>query len=175
MQINLEKIKSDYDKWVEENLADFQAGNVQKAIKNYPFVESNDIPWTPFRGEPSKKTFALICSGGLYLKNSQPAFEPDSIHGDTSFREIPKSVQQEDLGIAHGRYDPELAEQDINGIFPIHRFLELEKDGHIGKVADTHYSFSYLNDVVTFIKETVPKVIEGLKNQAVDALFLVPV
>ena len=175
MQFNLEKFKSDYDKWVAEYQADFEAGNVQNAVKNYPLIIPQGVPWTPFIGELSDKTFALVTSGGLYLKGSQPAFNTESIHGDTSFREIPKSVHPEELGIAHGRYDPSLAEQDLNTIFPIDRFMELEKEGIIGKLADTHYSFSYVNDVVTFVSKTVPAVIEGIKAQGVDALFLVPV
>ena len=175
MQIDLEKFKSDYDKWVAESLPEFEAGNVKKVIKNYPLIVSDGVPWTPFVGEPSDKTFALVTSGGLYLKGSQPAFITGSIHGDPSFREIPKSVRPEELGIAHGHYDSSLAEQDINTIFPIERFMELENEGIIGKLADTHYSFSYVNDVVTFLSKTVPAVIEGVRAQGVDALFLVPV
>ena len=173
--MDLEKIKADYDKWVEESLPDFQAGKIEKIIKNYPLVQSQDIPWTPFSGDPSEKVFGLITSGGLYIKGNQPAFITDSIHGDTSFREIPKSVRLEDLGIAHGHYDPSLAEQDLNTIFPIQRFIELEQDGIVGKVSDTNYSFSYVNDVYTFITQTVPVVLSHLKEKGVDTLFLVPV
>jgi D-proline reductase (dithiol) PrdB len=133
------------------------------------------VPWTPYQGRPSKQTFALVTSGGLYLKGSQPPFDTVSIHGDTSFREIPKTVRQEDLGIAHAHYDHGLAEQDINIIFPIKRFIELENEGIIGKVAETHYSFSYVNDVVTLVTETVPKFISRIKAEGVDILFLVPV
>ena len=173
--MDLEKIKADYDKWVEESLPDFQAGKIEKIIKNYPLIQSADVPWTPFSGDPSEKVFALITSGGLYLKDSQPAFTTDSIHGDPSFREIPKTVRLEDLGIAHGHYDPSLAEQDFNTIFPIQRFIELEQDGIVGKVADTNYSFSYVNDVYTFVTQTVPVVLSRLKEEGVDTLFLVPV
>ncbi len=144
-------------------------------IKNYPLINSEDVPWTPFNGDPSEKVFALITSGGLYIKDSQPAFHTGSIHGDPSFREIPKTVRLEDLGIAHGYYDSSLAEQDLNTIFPIQRFIELEKDGIVGKVADTNYSFSYVNDVYTFVTKTVPVVLSRLKEKGVDTLFLVPV
>ena len=133
------------------------------------------MPWTPYKGRPSEQTFALVTSGGLYLKGSQPPFNTESIHGDTSFREIPKTVRQEELGIAHAHYDHSVAEQDINTIFPIHRFLELEKEGIVGKVADTHYSFSYVNDVVTLVTEAVPRFLSQIKAQGVDVLFLVPV
>ena len=113
MQIDLEKFKTAYEKWVTESMPDFQAGKMEHAIKRYPFVISEDVPWTRFNGEPSEKNFALVTSGGLYLKDSQPAFITDSIHGDPSCREIPRDVRQEELGIAHGHYDQSLAEQDV--------------------------------------------------------------
>ena len=175
MPIDLEKFKIAYEKWVEESLSDYQAGKMDDIVKKYPAIVSDDVPWTHFKGEPSEKTIALITSGGLYLKDSQPAFNTGSIHGDTSFREIPKDTQPDELGIAHAHYDHSLAEQDINIIFPIHRFIELEKEGIIGKVADTNYSFSYVNDVVTLATKTVPEFIARIKAQGVDVLFLVPV
>ncbi|MGD9306694.1 MAG: glycine/sarcosine/betaine reductase selenoprotein B family protein, partial [Desulfobacterales bacterium] len=133
------------------------------------------IPWTAYNGQPSNQTFALVTSGGLYLKDSQPPFDTESIHGDISFREIPKTVRQHDIGIAHAHYDHSLAEQDINTVFPIQRFIELENEGIIGKLTDTHYSFSYVNDVVSFVTETVPEFISRIKAAGVDVLFLVPV
>ena len=175
MPFNIEKFKADFEHWVETYRQDFEAGKTKEAVKNYPFVVSDDVPWTPFIGDPSEKTFALITSGGLFLKESQPAFEPETIRGDSSFREIPKTVRFEEIGIAHGHYDPGLAEQDLNTIFPSHHFMELEKEGVIGKVADIHYSFSYVNDVATLLTEAVPQVLERIRAEGVDALFLVPV
>jgi len=175
MKIDFNAFKSAYDQWVATYQADFEEGKTTEAVKNYPFVVSEDVPWTPFVGESSEKTVALVTSGGLYLKDSQPAFEPGTIHGDPSYRAIPRTVTPKDLAIAHGHYDTALAEQDINTIFPLQRFIELEKEGIIGRVADTHYSFSYVNDVVTLVRRTIPEVLGRLKAAAVDFLFLVPV
>jgi D-proline reductase (dithiol) PrdB len=175
MPIDLDKFKIAYEKWVEESLPDYRAGKMQEIVKKYPFVVSDDIPWTPYQGRPSEQTFALVTSGGLYLKKSQPPFNIESIHGDPSFREIPKTVRQEDLGIAHAHYDHSLAQQDINIIFPIQRLVELEKEGVIGRVPDTLYSFSYVNDVVTLVTKTLPDFIARIKAAGVDVLLLVPV
>ena len=60
-------------------------------------------------------------------------------------------------------------------IFPLERLDELEREGVIGKVADTHYSFSYVNDVVTLLTRFVPQLLQKLKAAAVDILLLVPV
>jgi D-proline reductase (dithiol) PrdB len=173
--IDLDTFKPAYEKWVKESLPDYRAGNFKEIIKKYPLIASDGVPWTPYKGRASEQTFVLVTSGGLYLKNSQPPFDTDSIHGDTSFRAIPKTVRQEELGIAHAHYDHSLAEQDINTIFPIHRLIELEDEGIIGKVADTHYSFSYVNDVVTLVTKTVPSFLSRIKADGVDVLFLVPV
>jgi D-proline reductase (dithiol) PrdB len=175
MPIDLEKFKPAYEKWVAESLPDFRAGNMTEIVKKYPFITPDDIPWTPYLGQPSDQTFALVTSGGLYLKDIQPAFDTESIHGDTSFREIPRSVRQQDIGIAHAHYDHSLAAQDINIIFPIERFIELENEGIIGKLADTHYSFGYVNDVVSLVNESIPELISRIKAAGIDVLFLLPV
>lgn len=175
MPIDIEAFKDAYTRWVDEGLSDFQAGKVLEVVKRYPLVVSTDVPWTPYTGTPARQTMALITSGGLYLKDSQPPFETTSIHGDPSFREIPKTARQEDFGIAHAHYDHSLAEQDINVIFPLERLIELEREGVIGRVAETHYSFSYVNDIVTLITESVPQLLQKLKAAAVDILLLVPV
>jgi len=175
MPIDLDKFKPAYEKWVEESLPDYQAGNMKEAVKRYPLIVSEDVPWTAYSGSPSEQTFAIVTSGGLYLKDRQPPFDTVSIHGDPSLREIPRTVRPDELGIAHAHYDHSLVEQDINVIFPIQRFIELERENIIGRVADTHYSFSYVNDVVSLVTETVPKLISRVKAAKVDVLFMVPV
>lgn len=175
MSIDLEKFKPAYEKWVAESLPDFRAGKMTEIVKKYPFVVPDDIPWTPYTGKPSDQTFVLITSGGLYLKDHQPAFDTTSIHGDPSIREIPLTVRREQIGIAHAQYDHSLAEQDIDIIFPIHRLIELQQEGVIGKLTDTHYSFGYVNDVVPLVTRTVPEMISRIKADGVDAALLVPV
>ena len=175
MPIDLDVFKPAYEKWVEESLPDYRAGNMKEIVKRYPFIVPDDMPWKAYSGKPSDQTFALVTTGGLYLKNGQPPFDTESIHGDTSFREIPKNVRQQDIGIAHAHYDHSLAEEDINVIFPIQRFIELEKEGIIGRLADIQYSFSYVNDAVSLVTKTAPEWISRVKAAGIDVLFLVPV
>lgn len=173
--VALEAFKPAYETWVRESLADYRAGNLQEIIKRYPFVESTDIPWTPYTGDPATQTFGLVTSGGLFLKQSQAPFDTGSIHGDPSYREIPKSVRPDELDIAHAHYDQTLAREDINIIFPCQRFLELESEGVIGRVAETHYSLGYVNDVATLVEKTIPELLERIRSQGIEVLLLVPV
>jgi len=175
MPIDLSSFEPAYKKWVEESLPEYRAGNMKEIIKKYPFVVPDNIPWTAYNGRPSDQTFAIVTSGGIYLKDSQPPFDTESIHGDVSYREIPKTVRQQDIGIAHKHYDHSLTEQDFNIVFPVQRFVELENEGIIGKLTDTNYSFSYVNDAVSLVKKTVPEFISRIKEAGVDVLFLVPV
>lgn len=175
MTFDLEKFKTAYERWVAESLPDYRAGKMEEIVKRYPFIVSEDIPWTPYKGRASEQTFALLTSGGLFMKAGQPSFDTVSIHGDPTMREIPKTVRQEDIGIAHPHYDHSLAEQDFNIVFPIHRLIELEQEAVIGRVTATHYSFSYVNDVVTLIEQTIPDLLTRLKADGVDVLLLVPV
>ena len=86
MPIDLEKFKPEYEKWVEESLSDYRAGKTKEIVKKYPLIVSDGVPWTPYRGQPSEQNFALVTSGGLYLKDSQQSFDTVSIHGDPSIR-----------------------------------------------------------------------------------------
>jgi hypothetical protein len=171
----LEAFHKKYQAWVEDSLEEYQAHIMDRIVRTYPFVSYPDIPWTPFQGQAADHTFALVTSGGLYLKDSQPPFETESIHGDPGFRAIPKTVQQQDLGIAHAHYDHRLAEEDINTVFPIQRLVELEQDGAIGGLAQTHYSFSYVNNVLPLVEESLPNLVDKLREQEVTALLAVPV
>jgi hypothetical protein len=84
MSTDLREFKRAYEKWVEESLPDYRAGNMKEIVRRYPFVISPDVPWTPYRGRLSDQTVALVTSGGLYLKGSQPPFDTASIPGSES-------------------------------------------------------------------------------------------
>ena len=59
----------------ERKFAGISGGKNDGNCWRYPLIDSQDVPWTPYTGQPSAQTFALVISGGLYLKDSQPAFD----------------------------------------------------------------------------------------------------
>ena len=173
--IDLGAFEVEYERWVEESLADYQAGKMTEIVKKYPLITPQDIPWTPYRGVLSDTTVSFLTTGGLYLKAGQPPFDTTSIHGDPSIRTLPKTVREEEIGIAHAHFDHGLAEQDINVVFPVHRLLELQREGVIGSLSETLYSVSYVNNVAPLVKEVVPSLISRLERDKVDVLLLAPV
>ena len=65
--------------------------------------------------------------------------------------------------------------EDVNVVFPIDRFRELEASGAIGSMADVHYSFmgAYLEplDYAPSARELATL----LRGDGVDSVFLTPV
>jgi D-proline reductase (dithiol) PrdB len=175
MDAVLTEFRRRYPAWAEENRGNFEAGRLGEALKSYPYLIYQDTPWCPYDGEAADHTFALLTSGGLYLKDSQAPFAAAGIDGDPSFRGIPKTVRPGELAISHPHYDHSLAERDISCVFPLEHFLALEAEGVVGGVAATHYSLSYVNDAGPLAEQTAPAILESLRQEGVTALFLVPV
>ena len=65
--------------------------------------------------------------------------------------------------------------EDVNLVFPIHRFKELATAGAIGSLADIHYSFMGAGLMPEVYEESAAQVAGLLKRDQVDAVFLTPV
>ena len=137
----------------------------------YRWVVSQDTPWTPLKAPLSRCRVALITSGGVHLKDQQPFHSRD----DTSYREIPRDVDFEDLRISHFGYLTQDAVADPNCVFPLERLRELEAEKIIGEVADPAYSMmGGIYSTRRVREELTPPIVELLVQREVDVLFLVP-
>ena len=146
--------------------------------------ESARTPFTPLAKPLTKTRFALMTTGGLYLKGQQRPFdverearEPE--WGDPSYRVIPRETTLGEIAVAHTHYNPADAEEDFNILLPIHRFLELEKTGEIGSLAPSAYSvMGYqghpIPDYTEWQGKYGPEMLEQMQAENVDALLLTP-
>ena len=132
--------------------------------------DAGEVPWATLSKPLSECKVALVTTGGVYMEGQKPYTE----RGEATYRQIPGDARTEDFRIWHPGYDYGPATQDINCIFPIDRFRELEREGIIGSLADTHYSFMGLIPEPTeeLIPETAPEAARLLKKDGVDAVFL---
>jgi len=131
--------------------------------------------WTPLEKPLAQCKVALLSAGGISLKG-QPPYDPFS-RDDLTFREIPKDVRAQDFVINYSYYDHTDADKDINCIFPIDRFRELEREGFIGEVAETHYGtgMGRMYKRTALQTQLAAEIASRLKAARVDALFCVPV
>jgi D-proline reductase (dithiol) PrdB len=101
-----------------------------------------EIPWVPLRRSLAEATVAVVTTGGVHCCGDQPFVLPS----DASFRAIPRTAPIADLCITHEHYDRRDAARDLNLIFPMPRLLELEAEGIIGHVAQTHYGLGFTDN-----------------------------
>ena len=132
-------------------------------------VDTGSIPWAELKKPLDQCTIALVTTGGVFIEGQTPYTHRD----DVSYREIPRDAPKDDFRIWHPGYDKGPATKDINCIFPIDRFKELEAEGLIGGLAETSYSFmGLIYETERLISETAPEVGRRLKDAGVDAVFL---
>ncbi len=156
-------------KYIELTRAAFSS----QGFPPYQWVENETAPFSPFTKNLKKCRVALLSTGGFYIKVKQEPFNPTK--NDLTLREIPKDVDVRELAISHENYDHTDAERDVNCVFPIERFRELEKEGYIGELSPVNYTIMGRIFRLTALKnELAPQLLSRLKAQHVDIFFLVP-
>ena len=145
-------------------------------MRKHQFIESRDVPWTPFSGKPAASRVALVTTAGVHLKSDAP-FNMRDPAGDPTFREIPADAAPGSWKITHNYYDHSDADQDINVVFPFERLRALAALGEIGSVNARHFSFMghiLPPHLQTLIQATAPQVARLLKQDGVDIALLTP-
>jgi D-proline reductase (dithiol) PrdB len=128
--------------------------------------------WQSLGKEISELRIALITTAGLHFRDD-PAFE----FADSTFRPIFGNEDSNNLVMSHSsvNFDKTGFAEDVNMVFPIDRFRELEAEGRIGSLADIHYSFMGAGLEPDAYETTASQVAGLLKQDKVDAVFLTPV
>lgn len=170
-------------------------------MRFYRYQRYKTAPHTPLAQPLTRCRVALITTAGFYLP-TQPAFNESLKGGDCSYREIPNAVETqvhtskcrsgEACAYHHGlsdsgaealtignkseAFDADSLKADVNLVFPLDRFREMEAEGAIGTLNHRHFSFmGSITKPEALIQETAPEVAGLLKADGVDAVFLTPV
>jgi D-proline reductase (dithiol) PrdB len=141
---------------------------------------AREIPWTPLPRPLAESRLAVISSAGLALDGDRPFDQQGERDnpwwGDPGFRVIPRDATAADLTCYHLHFDPRPLQQDLNCVMPLQRMAELEAAGVIGALADSNYSImGYLPRPEQMLEQSVPRIVERLRQERVDAVLLVPV
>jgi D-proline reductase (dithiol) PrdB len=158
----------------------FMGGVTRRVIETWINMEApRPIPWTPLGKPLSECTVALFSSGGIAMKGDRP-FDQEGERrnpwwGDPSFRIIPKSATEKDVEVYHLHINPSYVLQDLNCLLPLRQLDEMERTGEIGKAAASHYSImGYLLQPEAMLRESIPAIVQQLKEERVDVVVLVP-
>lgn len=172
----LAEFRAKYDSWWVEArplIAQHQHG---LAFKTYPWPTFRETPWTPVGKPVVQSCVAVVTTAGLYRPGVDPAFDSEALEGDWGFRALPRDVALRGFAIGHTHFSHEVAEADMNTIFPLERLMELEAEGVIGRLAPTHYStMGYVTRAADLAAETAPAIAARMKAEGVDTALVVPV
>lgn len=146
-------------------------------MRAYPYRSVDWKPGAVLTKPLAESTIAVVTTAGLYLPTQAP-YDKSILGGDWSYREIPVGADLDSLIVGHrsDSFDHAGVEQDKNLALPLDRLREMQQDGEIGALADTHYSF--MGSVPApehLIKESAPAVARLLPDHEVDAVLLTPV
>ncbi len=149
----------------------------QVFVRTYPWRRIDPVPWAPLRKPLSACRLGLVSSAGLSAPG-QERFDTRVKGGDSTFREIPSTIEPEQLIENHRSqsWDHRGVEQDRNVVFPIDRLRELVASGRLGSLAERHLSFMGSVTAPGRLKrDHLPRAADILENEEVDVALLVPV
>ncbi len=131
------------------------------------------VPFTPFEGDLSKTTVAIVTAGGVHLRDQEPFNIADEL-GDLGYRLIPEDVESSQLMVTHHHYDHSDADEDINVVFPIDVLRDLKAEGFIRDVARKHVGYmGYTMQLKAMYEGTAREIANEIdKGSRADAVIL---
>ncbi|MCW5959634.1 MAG: hypothetical protein KIS76_05680 [Pyrinomonadaceae bacterium] len=152
----------------------YQSWNGDENLRNYPFVENIDAPFTPSRRALPMLNLALISSAGAYIDGTD-AFDVSSGDGDPTLREIPIEIEPEDLRYSARGFDPTAVLEDRNCQIPIDRLVEYQENAVIGQLNPVWWSLmGYIPNARLVADDIAPKLVERLMRYQINAALLIP-
>ena len=116
------------------------------------------VPFTPFDGELSRATVAIVTAGGVHLKDQEPFNIADEL-GDLTFRVIPSDVDSSQLMVTHHHYDHSDADRDVNVVFPVDVLRDLQAEGFVRDLARKHVGYmGYTMQLKAMYEGTAPEI-----------------
>jgi D-proline reductase (dithiol) PrdB len=89
---------------------------------------------------------------------------------------VPRTVRTGDIHVCHLHINLAFAEQDLNSVLPTERLDELAAMGEIGAAAPSNYSYmGYTLRPERLLRESVPAMVQQLREEHVDIVVLIPV
>jgi len=146
-----------------------------------PFPGEEAPVWAPFAKRLAESRIALLTSAGVYLKQSQPAFDLEREQanpewGDPTWRAIPATARPVDIAVAHLHINDEDILADPEIALPMRLLEQLAGEGLVGGAVANHVAVMGYQDrrLTDWRATTAPQIVAHLFEQGVDALILAP-
>jgi D-proline reductase (dithiol) PrdB len=150
----------------------------------YRFRRLDPVPWTPLPRGLDQCRIGLVTTAGFHVPGTAP-FDEGIRGGDTSFRGITirgadggRSSAAGELVVSHrsSAFDTAGVLEDVNLALPVDRFIELEREGVIGRLHEEALSFmGSITAPGRLVSETAPAAAARFRDGGVEVAFLCPV
>jgi len=172
----LEEFRTRYADWWPPARPLIEQHDYATAFKTYPWPVFTTAPWTPVTKALAESRIGVVTTGGLYRAGVDAPFATDAPDGDWSVRSIPSDVPIQTLAIAHAHFAREVAEADMNTIFPLDRLRELQAARVIAGLTDVHFSImGYCTRAADLAEGAAPAIAAALQAAGADVALVVPV
>lgn len=149
-----------------------KTGEFYSDFAPYRWTENSDAPFTPIGKPLNAMRVALISSAAVYRGGYDPyRYGRD----DHTFREYPPHIDTRDLTTNHYAFNKQSAFEDINCVFPVDRFRELEQEGFIGRFLTAMTFMGAIFSRTAAMRHLFPSMVTRVKQAGADLAFLVPV
>ena len=157
----------------------FLPPKLTKWIQSFiPEAFEGEIPFSPLKKPLGQVRMTAVTTAGISLKTDEPfdmaREKNEPLYGDPTYRAIPKGATGADVNVNHLHINTRYIHEDINVMLPIGRLEELAREGVIGDLAPTAYSFygyQWSND---FLHQAIAPMTERMLAEGVEAVLLTP-
>ena len=157
----------------------FLPPKLTKWIQSFiPETFQGEIPFTPLQKPLDQVRMAAVTTAGISLKTDAPfdmaREKKEPLYGDPTYRAIPRGTTGADVNVNHLHINTRYINEDINVMLPIGLLAQLEKDGVIGELAPTAYSFYGYQWTEDFLDQAIAPMTRTMLAEGVEAVLLTP-
>jgi D-proline reductase (dithiol) PrdB len=166
-----------FDTWRKETSGLLAEGKAKEAFSQYPWYQTEGAPFVRLEKDASATRFGLVTTGGYSIEGEHEPFSglPNFSDARPDYHVIGLDANRDKLRINHVGYDHRFAKEDYNANLPLDRLQEMVTDGELGSVAnDSIVLMGLIPNVVPLIEETIPRIVDQLRSDSVEAALLVP-
>lgn len=132
-----------------------------------------NTPFSRFEMRLLESKIAVVSIVGAYLADQKP-FSGKGSEDDYHHRPLTIGFKREEVRFFPLDWEPSEANEDFNVVLPIERLILLQKEGFIGKIHETVYSFAGYNSNQRNLQRSTDKIITEMKKAAVNGCLILP-